>query len=131
VNSDDRIVAFIDGHDRVTIPMVRIFCRQNGMSTDGPFAMAIRPKVLVWSGMSRTFIETIQRLLDEKRIFMWPSSPWENERQGGVQKCVAINYLPESAPDWRWFPICFRTEEMVAKSGAAGLGLDLEAEIVG
>ena len=124
---DDTIVDFIQKNERVTIPMLRKFCMQEGMGTDGPFAMQIRPKVILWSGMSRAFIETIQRLLDGKCIFMWPSSPPENMRQGGVQAITAINYLPESAPDWRWFPICFMTEPMGDNYDTQDLSFDMEA----
>lgn len=108
---------FVHEQDRATIPLIRTFLRESGlMETDGKFGLALGPShqdVLLWSGMSMEFVTLLQQLREEGRIHVWQSTPWENRRQGGMQRLPAINFIP-SAPIGgpRWYPICYRTVPM-------------------
>ena len=69
------IVDYIEDRDYVSFPQLERHGAQAGYAMEGTAALELGGKnVVVWMGMSQAFCDAIRELLDEKTIFLCPTT---------------------------------------------------------
>lgn len=102
----DAVVAYVRHQDWVSYP--ELTGRLSGyMETEGDFTSELRLNLVLWAGMSKAFVDLINDLLQQKRLFIHPSSLMTYLVDGGILRLpLAKSPRPYKKP--HWVPVCFR-----------------------
>lgn len=106
----DAVVSYIRLYDWVTfIELAKRFAPY--ITTEGDFEMTFGndENLIIWSRMSQEFLALILRLLDEKRVFMHPSSRLTYMIDGRTLVLPTAERPPKGGYKTpHWLPICLR-----------------------
>ena len=112
----DAIEAYVRQYDWVTF--VELGRRlEPFFELKGTWALEIAPNVILWLGMSQPFVDAVEHLRHEHRVWVWPSSFLTYMFDGGCLKLPIAKRIPKAGyKKERWLPVTLRVVEL--KKGA-------------
>jgi len=101
---EDEVVKYVTGREYVTFVELERLLKEH-IDTTGEFCMELAENVILWVNMSEAWVELMQRLLKEHRLFLHPSEPLVYFMDGGSLSMPLWKGRKTKNP--RWAPVCF------------------------
>lgn len=107
----DRIEQYVRAYDWVTF--AELENKIDGLR--GDLLLSIDPpNVVLWAGMSEAFIDALEILRRDRRVFPWPTVYLTYLIDGGLLKLPIAKRPPTGGKRYakeRWLPVCLRVHE--------------------
>jgi hypothetical protein len=106
---NEAIVAYVTKYDWVTfVELQNRF--DHYRDTRGDLCLFLGdeyPNIILWAGMSRAFVDLLERLQKDKRVFAHVASPLSYLHDGGMLK-MPLAKRAHKYKELHWLPVCLR-----------------------
>lgn len=111
----DAIVEYVRCYDWVTLVEIQ-HKLEPYFPTKGDCAMSKGQHLVLWGGMSESFIAVLRQLIDEGRVFLHPTVLLTYLLDGGFCKLPIVKRIPKGGlKSDRWLPVCLRLVPLAEK----------------